>query len=458
MEQRKGRRLLLFPLPFQGHINPMIQLGNILHSKGFSITIITTNFNSPNPSNYPHFDFHFINENLSEDEKSQPNIVALVQLINIRCAQPLRDCLAELLSNVLEEPILCLISDVSCYFTRAVADELKLRRMVLRTSGATAFFFYTALHLLCEKGYLPIQDSQLEKPVAEFAPLRVKDLPVIDSCAPEELYELVDDMVNATKASSGLVWNTFEELEQPALATIRQDFGIPIFPIGPFHKSFPASMSSLLSQDQGCISWLDKQKFRSVVYVSFGSIAAVNETEFLEIAWGLANSKQPFLWVVRAGSTSKSDWLETMPKGFLEALGERGHIVKWAPQQEVLSHPAVGAFWTHSGWNSTLESICEGVPMICMPFFTDQRVNGRYVAEVWGVGVQLEKRERKVIERTIKGIMMEKEGEKLRGRVLDLKEKATRCLCQGGSSYQSLDSLISHILSFQSLSPVLNNF
>ncbi|GLT30268.1 hypothetical protein SLA2020_050780 [Shorea laevis] len=71
----------------------------------------------------------------------------------------------------------------------------------------------------------------------------------------------------------------------------------------------------------------------------------------------------------------------------------------WAPQQEVLAHPAIGAFWTHNGWNSTLESICEGVPMICMPFFMDQRVNARYVTEVWGVGVQLEKRERGMIER-----------------------------------------------------------
>ncbi|GLT31408.1 hypothetical protein SLA2020_061470 [Shorea laevis] len=90
----------------------------------------------------------------------------------------------------------------------------------------------------------------------------------------------------------------------------------------------------------------------------------------------------------------------------------------WAPQQEVLAHPAIGAFWTHNGWNSTLESICEGVPMICMPFFMDQRVNARYVTEVWGVGVQLEKRERGMIERTIKGVMMEEEGEKIGGRAL----------------------------------------
>ncbi|GKU92038.1 hypothetical protein SLEP1_g5819 [Rubroshorea leprosula] len=447
MEQRKGQRLVLFPFPFQGHINPIIQLGNILHSKGFSITIICTNFNSPNPSNYPDFDFHFINENLSEDEKCNPNIVALIQLINVRCAQPLRDCLAELLSNVSKEPIACLISDFACHFTQAVADELKLKRIVMRTGGATSSSAYAAFPLLREKGYLPLQDSQLEKLVVELAPLRVKDLPLHDSCAPDEYYQLVDDMVNMTRTSSGFILNSFEDLEQPALATLRQEFGIPVFPIGPFHKRFPASLSSLLTQDQSCISWLDKQGPRSVVYVSFGSLTAVYEMELLEIAWGLTNSKQPFLWVVRPGSTINSDWLEAMPKGFLEALDERGCIVMWAPQQEVLAHPAIGAFWTHNGWNSTLESICEGVPMICMPFFMDQRVNARYVTEVWGVGVQLEKRERGMIERVIKGVMMEEEGEEIRGRALILKEKATQCLHEGGSSYQSLDSLVSHISS-----------
>ncbi|XWS65912.1 hypothetical protein CRYUN_Cryun05aG0154300 [Craigia yunnanensis] len=259
-------------------------------------------------------------------------------------------------------------------------------------------------------------------------------------------------MVNQSKASSGLIWNTFEELEQSALETLHQELGVPLFPIGPFHKSFPVSSSSLLTQDQSCISWLDKQEYKSVIYVSFGSLAAIHENQFLEIAWGLANSKQPFLWVVRPGLIKGSERLEPLPNGFLETLGGRGHIVKWAPQQEVLAHPSVGAFWTHNGWNSTLESICEGIPMICMPCFSDQRVNARYVTEIWRVGLQLENGpERGEIERTIKRLMKEKDGEKIRKRVLHLKEKSNQCLSEGGSSRQSLDSLVHHILSLESL-------
>ncbi|XVF24002.1 hypothetical protein REPUB_Repub13aG0089100 [Reevesia pubescens] len=453
MEQRKGRRLVLFPLPLQGHINPMLHLANILHSRGFSITIIHTNFNSPNPSNYPHFTFHFFSENLPENGTCTTDLIAFLSLLNTKSGPPFRDCLANLLSDPSEEPIACLISDAILYFTQDVANELKLPRIVLRTGAASSFCVFTAFPLLREKGYIPIQDSQLEVPVVELPPLRVKDLPVIHTKDPEDLYRLVIGMVNQSKASSGLIWNTFEELEQTSLETLHQELGVPLFPIGPFHKCFPVSSRSLLIQDQSCIFWLDKQETKSVIYVSFGSLASINETQFLEIAWGLANSNQPFLWVVRPGLIHGSEWLEPLPNGFLETLGGRGHIVKWAPQQEVLVHPAVGAFWTHNGWNSTLESICEGVPMICMPCFTDQRVNARFVTEIWRVGLQLDQNrmERGEIEKTIKRIIKEKDGEKIRERVLRLKEKANLCLSQGGSSRQSLDRLVHHILSLESL-------
>lgn len=137
-----------------------------------------------------------------------------------------------------------------------------------------------------------------------------------------------------------------------------------------------------------------------------------------------------------------------LPNKFLEEFNERAYIVKWAPQKEVLAHPSVGAFWTHSGWNSTLESISEGIPMICTPFFSEQMVNARNVRDVWKVGLQLEHGiERGEVERTIRRLMVEKEGEEIKERSLKLMEKANRCLKEGGSSYQSLDGLVNHILS-----------
>jgi hypothetical protein len=159
VDQRNGRRLVLFPLPLQGHVNPMIQLANILHSKGFSITIIHTTFNSPDPSKYPHFTFHSIQEELTETEASTADIIALVSSLNIKCVAPFRDCVSRLLSDVSEDPIACLISDAIFHFTTAVSKGLKLPRIVLRTGGASSFRIFTALPFLKEKGYLPIQGN-----------------------------------------------------------------------------------------------------------------------------------------------------------------------------------------------------------------------------------------------------------------------------------------------------------
>ncbi|XAR66225.1 Cytokinin 7-beta-glucosyltransferase [Bertholletia excelsa] len=450
-QQSKRRRLILFPLPLQGHINPMFQLATILHSRGFCITVIHTAFNSLKPSDHPEFTFRPISDGLSEAEASTTDLISLLDLINTKCADPFRKCLAHLLSEASEEePIACLISDAILHFTGAVARGLNLPRVVLRTGGVSSFVAFAAFPLLLQKSYLPVQESRLEEPVPELPPLRVKDLPVINTGNPEILYKIVADMVRETKASSGVIFNSFEELEHQALTTLQKDFQIPIFPIGPFHKHFPAYSSDLSPNDQkSCISWLDKQAAKSVVYMSFGSIAVVDKAAFLEVAWGLANSGQPFLWVVRPGSVNESEWLDPLPNGFFEMVQRRGKIVKWAPQQQVLAHPAVGAFWTHNGWNSTLESVSEGVPMICTPCFTDQLVNARFVSRVWKIGLHLESGlERRKIERMIRRVLVGKEGEELKERATQLKEKVNQCVKIGGSSHGALESLISSISSF----------
>ncbi|KAJ1422307.1 UDP-glucuronosyl/UDP-glucosyltransferase [Sesbania bispinosa] len=346
--------------------------------------------------------------------------VTLTDLINIRCPLHLKECLAMLLSQDQDhDPVACLISDAALYFTQAVCDELKLPRLVLRTGGGSSFFVFANFPLLREKGYLPVQESRLEEPVVDLPPLKVKDLPKFQSHDPEAFYKLVSRFLDVCKQSSGIIWNTFEELESSALAKMRQEFSVPIYPIGPFHKYFllagSTSSTSLLTPDESCISWLDTQEHKSVVYVSFGSIAAISEAEFLEIAWG------------------------------------KRLYCQWAPQEQVLKHPAVGSFWTHNGWNSTLESVCEGVPMICMPFFGDQKVNAKYASDVWKVGIQLQnKLERGEIEKTIRKLMLGDEAIEIRENISNLKEKANICLKEGGSSYCYLDRLVSEILSLKS--------
>nr|WJH18548.1 phenylpropanoid glycosyltransferase UGT12 [Artemisia annua] len=441
-------RLVLFPLPFQGHINPMLQLASILHTKGFKITIIHTDFNSPKQSNYPHFTFKSISDGLSKVKIETLNLDttnSVINFMNESCISPFRDCLTKLLE---EEPTACLISDALWHFTQSVADSLKIPRVVLRTSSLSCILVYAALPVLREKGYF--KDTIQEEHVQDLEPMTNKDIVKIMKGEFEEgKIELIANMIKETKSASGIIWNTFKELEEPEYIAISEQFGVPSFPIGPFHKYFPASSSSLIEQDRSFVSWLDLQPVSSVVYVSFGSIAQMGESDFINMAWGLANSKQRFLWVVRPGSVSGSQWLESLPKGFIEEVGDRGCIVKWAPQQEVLAHQAIGGFWTHNGWNSTLESICEGVPTICSPCSYDQPINARYVTDVWRIGVMLDNEmDREEIGRAIKRVIIDKEGTEMRQRSKSLQEKVSLSLEKGGSANRTLESLVDYMLSF----------
>ncbi|KAI3793282.1 hypothetical protein L1987_35898 [Smallanthus sonchifolius] len=452
------RRIVLFPLPFQGHINPMLQLANILHTHGFKITIIHTEYNSPNPSNYPHFTFKSINEGFSEIADQIPTITDAtyyLRYLNKTCVDPFRDYLAGLLADPAgEETVACVITDAGFYFAQAVADDLKLPRIVLRTSSLGCVLAFDALPFhsyinLTKEGLSNTPISDYEASVPEYPLLKFKDVVKIITAHPQGMGDFITNTLKQMKTSSGIIWNTFKELEESALETISQDFPIPSFPIGPFHKYFPASSSSLIEQDRTILSWLDKQSPKSVVYVSFGSVAHITKSEFHEVAHGLDNIGLPFLWVVRPRMVDGSEWLESLPEKFLERIGDRGRIVKWSPQQEVLAHPATGCFWTHSGWNSILESICEGVPMICSPCFGDQPINARYVSDVWKIGVLLEDGfERVGIETGIKQVMMDKEGEEMRERISCLKEKVNLSLDEGGSSCESLNNLVDYISSF----------
>ncbi|KAJ4978348.1 hypothetical protein NE237_009128 [Protea cynaroides] len=289
-------------------------------------------------------------------------------------------------------------------------------------------------------------DQEMEEPVIELPFLRMKDLPEVKS---SDLHVQVVRMIDSTRTATGVIWNSFKQLEQNALPRIQQDLSVPVFLVGPLHKYSLAPAISSLEADQSCITWLDTQAPRSVIYISFGSLVTISGSELVEMAWGLANSKQHFLWVVRPGSVQSSKWVELLPKEFEELTCQRGRIVKWAPQQQVLAHCAIGGFWTHSGWNSTMESITEGVPMLCSPRFGDQMINTRLVSCVWRVGIQLENGllERGLIEKSIRRITVDKEGMEMRERAMVLKGKIELSLNRGGSSSMSLEKLIDLIRS-----------
>ncbi|GLU02296.1 hypothetical protein SLE2022_195500 [Rubroshorea leprosula] len=451
MERKRQRfnKVVLVPLPLQGHITPMLQLGTILHSKGFSITVIHTKFNSPDPSKYPEFSFLSIPDNLSDQVISSGNTISLIFEINMNCQAPFLECLVRMTEQQkLHDEIACIIYDELMYFSDTAVARMKLPSITFCTTSAATFNARLDLLQLKEEGYLPFQDAALQDLVPGLHPLRFKDLPLSRFGATEDLFQLMSNL-KARKTSSAFVINTVDILEKSLLLQVQQQVQGPVFPIGPLHLVAPASSSSLLEEDGSCITWLDKQSRNSVIYVSLGSLVLVEENEVAEMAWGLANSKQPFLWVIRPGLVINSQRKELLPEGFQETVGENGYIVKWAPQKEVLAHDSVGGFWTHCGWNSTMESLSQGVPMICRPSSGDQRVNARYIGHVWRVGLELnDKLERVEIERAVRRLMGAKEGGEMRQRAINLKEKIELCIGEGGSSYNSSSELEKLIMSF----------
>ena len=275
-------------------------------------------------------------------------------------------------------------------------------------------------------------------------PLRYKDLPTSAFGPIESMLRVYSKTVN-TGTASAVIINSASCLESSSLARLQQELQVPVYPIGPLHIAASAP-SSLLEEDRSCIDWLNMQKPRSVMYISLGSLALMETKDALEMAWGLSNSNQPFLWVIRPGSIPSSEWTESLPEEFSKLVSERGYIVKWAPQMEVLRHPAVGGFWSHCGWNSTLESIGEGIPMICRPFTGDQKVNARYLERAWRNGVQLEgELEKEAVERAVKRLLVDEEGAEMRKSVVDLKEKLEASVRSGGSSCSSLDNFVNSL-------------
>lgn len=199
-------------------------------------------------------------------------------------------------------------------------------------------------------------------------------------------------------------------------------------------ENFDYGLSFFKPETEHCMKWLDQKANQSVIYVSFGSLANLNKKQMEEVAWGLLDSECNFLWVVRDTEQSK------LPQDFTSRLTmTKGLIVNWCVQLEVLAHRAVGCFFTHCGWNSTLEALCLGVPMVVMPQWTDQTTNAKLIADVWQIGVRMKVDGDGVVGREnvaacVTDIMHRETGRAVRENASKWKDLAVEAVGEGGSS------------------------
>jgi scopoletin glucosyltransferase len=269
---------------------------------------------------------------------------------------------------------------------------------------------------------------------------------------------------DADQKSFGEVFNSFHELEPEYLEHYATTLGRRAWLVGPValaSKDVAMRGGTELSPDaEGCLRWLDSKPAGSVVYVSFGTLTHFSLDEMRELARGLDLSGANFVWVV---SGADSEW---MPDGFADLLarGERGHVIRgWAPQMLILNHPAVGGFVTHCGWNSTLESVSAGVPMVTWPRYADQFYNERLVVELLKIGASvgstdyasnLEARRvigGEVVAEAVGKVMGDgEEAEAVRERARVLGEKARRAVAKDGSSYDDVGRLVNELRAHRS--------
>ncbi|KAJ9175820.1 hypothetical protein P3X46_014332 [Hevea brasiliensis] len=420
--------ILIFPAQGQGHVNATLKLAELLSLAGFKITFINFQYVHERLvrntdvearfSKYHGFQFKTIPVCRPDD----PQRTERWRKLSVKSKPIFKRMVIES-----KPTVNYIIGDGVLGFVHDVAVEIGIPAIQMHCVSACSFWTFFSIPDVVAAHQLPIKgkedmDRLITKVPGMETFLRCRDLPagfcqVSDISDPNLFF-----ITNEIRKSQALIINTFEELERPTLSQIRTRYP-KIYTIGPLHEHLKTKLRSIGKQelysssnrlwkvDGTCITWLDNQPSQSVLYVSFGSSTIMTRDQLMEFWHGLVNSKKKFLWVIRPESVINQDGdnLGEIPEELQEGGKERGYVVKWAPQEEVLAHKAIGGFLTHSGWNSTLESIAAGVPMICWPYFGDQQVNSRYVSEIWKLGLDMKDVcDRRVVEKIVNDLMVDR--------------------------------------------------
>nr|BBQ04945.1 UDP-glycosyltransferase [Rosa sp.] len=474
MEVGNKPHAVCIPLPLQSHIKAMLQLAKLLHHRGFHITFVNTEFNhkrflkslGPNSLDaLPDFHFETIPDGLPNSVESETqNIPLLCDSVRRNCLHPFRNILNKLNGNMV--PVTCIVSDGFLTFTITAAEELGISVVQFFTLAAIGFLGCKQLPTLVEKGLAPLKDENcltngsLDK-VIDWIPgikdIRLRYLPSSwRTTNPDNiLFNFTLEAVKRVHKASAVVVHTFDALEPDVLDSLSKSTSLlpPVYAIGPLQlllnqipeHPLKSVGYSLWKEETECLLWLNSKAKNSVVYVNFGSLVVIRAEHLIEFGRGLANSKLPFLWVIRPDLIIGESAI--LPPEFVAETEGRCLVASWCPQEQVLNHPSVGAFLTHCGWNSTMESISAGVPMLCWPLSGDQPINCRYVCNEWGIGMEISSDvKRDEVEKFVKELMEGEKGRKMKSKVMEWKKLAEKASGPLGSSSITLDNLVNEVL------------
>ncbi|XP_020208604.1 UDP-glycosyltransferase 72B1 [Cajanus cajan] len=459
----KPTHVALVSSPGFTHLVPITEFSKRLvkHRPNFHVTCTIPSLGPPSESPKAYLktlpsNIHPIS--LPPINKEQlPQGVQPATLIKLTITHSLPSIHEVLKSRFSKDPLTALVVDVfACQALEFAKEFNALSYVYFPTSALVLSLIFHAPKLDEE---VSSEYSNLTEPIKlpGCVPVMGVDLPDPVQSRSSEVYKQFLQTSKAMVAADGIIINTFLELEPSAVRALGEfgDGKIKLYPVGPITQK---GSSNEVDESDKCLRWLDKQPPCSVLYVSFGSGGTLSQQQINELACGLELSCQRFLWVLRAPSNlansayleaAKDDPFQFLPGGFLERTKEKGLVVPlWAPQVHVLSHNSVGGFLTHCGWNSTLESVQEGVPLITWPLFAEQKMNAVLLND--GLKVALRPKlndegivEREEIAKMVKCLMEGEEGKGMYERMRNLKDSASNAL-KDGSSAQTLLQLASH--------------
>ncbi|XP_068655346.1 uncharacterized protein [Aristolochia californica] len=466
-EEVQTLHIFFFPFMAQGHMIPMIDTAKLFAARGVRATVVLSPHNAsvfektinrarstgglniqllvlefPSDFGLPK-EIQNLDQIYSEDQSSK------FLRASAKLETPFRRLVEEHRPH-------CIVSDSFFPWTADVTRSFGVPRLVFNGSS---FFSQSIDDSLMRQQ--PHADAASDAFVVPGLPDRIE---LTRSQLPEcvktrnEFSELFERAYEADMTSQGVVMNSFYELEAAYVDHFRNKMGREAWHIGPvcFCNKDTLDMTDrgLKSSVNGddCWNWLDAQKLSSVLYLCFGSLCYFSPSQLLEIATALESSDCSFIWVLKEGAT--------LPDDFLERTRGKGLIIRgWAPQMLILNHPAVGGFVTHCGWNSILEGVSAGVPMITWPIFAEQFYNEKLVTKVLKVGVgvgneswvswDVENKNvigREMIDKAIRCVIGEgEEARRMKGKARELQELGKRAVEVGGSSYADLSRLLQEL-------------
>ncbi|KAF3968554.1 hypothetical protein ACB098_11G120000 [Castanea mollissima] len=458
MEQKPHIGIL--PSPGMGHLIPLVEFAKLLvHHHDFNITCIIPVLGSPSkamkavlhalPTTIDHVFLPPVI--LEEEEMKGPRFEVQTILTLTRSLPPLRDVLKSTRFSAF-------VVDPFGIDALDIAKELNISPYIFFPTNAFALSLIFHLPKLDETVSCEYRDLPEPLKLPGCIPIHGRDLAEPFQNRTSESYKMFLRIAKRFRLAEGIIVNTFMGLEGSAIKALLEEEAknLPLYPVGPIQSG-----SSNQVEESDCLRWLGNQPHGSVLFVCFGSGGTLSYDQTNELALGLELSGQKFLWVVRTPNNESADAaylsdqtlynnpLAFLPKGFVERTEGQGLAVpSWAPQAQVLSHGSTGGFLTHCGWNSSLESIMQGIPLIAWPLYAEQKMNAVLLAEDLKVALRPKTNKNGLIDReeiakVVKGLMDGEEGKKVRNRMKDIKIAAEKALNVDGSSTKTLSKLAS---------------